>query len=130
MRFKAVGLSLLFVLILMFAATSPTKGDQQSDPRNTEHLLRWCKEPETSFDHAYCAGYVSGMADVMGLIGVGATKDFKLHFGMCTSEPYPSANAEVQAFINWAEKHPTEWGTSAQVSVLLALQETWPCLAK
>ena len=129
MRFQAVGVSLLLVLILMLASTSPTKGDQQADPRNTAHLLRWCKEPETSSDYAYCVGYVSGMADVMGLIGVGASKDFK-RYGMCASEPYPSANAEVQAFINWAEKKPTEWATSAQVGVLLALQETWPCLAK
>jgi hypothetical protein len=33
----------------------------------------------------------------------------------------------VQAFLNWAEKHPEAWSYNQIRGVILALGETWPC---
>jgi hypothetical protein len=56
-------------------------------------------------DYAYCLGFVSGHAAVMEQVGVGAQGDFRGAMGMCVSMPYPTANAEVAAFVNWAQRN-------------------------
>lgn len=38
-----------------------------------------------------------------------------------------SNGAALEAFINWAEKHPEKWAWKMQLGVNLALHETWLC---
>lgn len=127
MRLKASAAS-LFVVLATVTAPSPTHGAEE-DIKNVEHLLAWCKQPEASAEHAFCVGFVDGTADMMGMVAVNTHGDFRMHYGMCSSNPYPSVNAEVQAFILWAEKNPKVWGMPNEVGVILALADTWPCTA-
>jgi len=78
-------------------------------------------------DYAYCLGFVSGQAAVMEQVGVGGSGDFRGAMGMCVSMPYPAANAEVAAFISWAQRNPQFWSKPSAVGVILALAATWPC---
>lgn len=127
MKLKAVVLSLLFALVLGFAVSTPIHGEE--DFSNVEHLLKWCKLPETRSDHGFCAGYVVGVADMMQQVGRQGAGNFRSVFGMCVPKSLhtPSGNAEVQVFVNWAEKNPKEWGQVNEVGVVLALSEAWPC---
>jgi Rap1a immunity proteins len=45
---------------------------------------------------------------------------------MCITE-HVSSGAMVQAFRNWAERKPKDWGKEAVLEVMNALHETWPC---
>jgi Rap1a immunity proteins len=45
---------------------------------------------------------------------------------MCITE-HVSSGAMVQAFRNWAERNPKDWGKEAVLGVMNALHETWPC---
>ena len=38
-----------------------------------------------------------------------------------------TTGAMVQAFKNWAQKHPADWSTLAHDGVFDAIKETWPC---
>lgn len=78
-------------------------------------------------DFGYCLGFVSGMAAVMEQVGIGTTGDFRGAMGMCASMPYPTANAEVQAFVAWAQQNPQLLGKPGAVGVTMALANTWPC---
>lgn len=126
MRLKVAAASLLAVLATM-AALPSTGAAAQEDFTNTEHLLKWCKQPETSSNHAYCVGFILGVGNMMAMVGASAPSDFRVTMGICAPEPGPSPNAAVQVFINWAEKNPKYWGQSNIVGVTLALQQTWPC---
>lgn len=128
MRFKATAAS-IFIVLATVAALSPTRVAAEEDFKNTEHLLKWCKQPETSANHAFCVGFVSGIAEMMKLVALTAHGHFRMNYGMCVSDPDPGGNAEVQAFINWTEKNPKNWGMLNEVGVILALSETWPCTA-
>jgi hypothetical protein len=89
-----------------------------------QELHDWCKEPHSAPRSGYCLGYVSGIAEMMLKLGHDHPEDAH---GMCGE---PTRAALVQAFVNWAEKHPEEWGSSDQLGVRTALAEIWPCPAK
>lgn len=125
---KAKAAAGLVIAVLVLTATTPTKGDDQ-DLRSTETLLGFCKQQLAFPGHSFCLGYVSGIAGMMEEFSVKTTGAVRQRYGMCVSSPYPSANAEVQAFINWAEKNPRAWGLDMQAGVILALSDTWPCAA-
>lgn len=129
MRFKASVASLLVVLATV-AALSPTRVAAEEGFTNTEHLLKWCKQPETSANHAYCVGYIEGVSNMMVLVGTDAQGAFRKNVGMCYPDPPPSVSAVVQAFINWAERNPKHWADLNVIGVVVALSQTWPCTAE
>ncbi len=115
-------------LLAVCCTSSSVAQIQQQDVTSTESLLQMCRVTNNnSPDRGYCMGFVTGMANMMEAIGLQGTGDFKKMYGMCVSAPFPSGNAEIQAFINWAEKNPKQWGQSNVVGVILALASTWPC---
>jgi hypothetical protein len=117
---------LLLVLVGCFATSMPSQA-QTPDVSNIEFLLRACKSSEGSAEHTFCLGFVSGIADMMEQVGLQGAGRFKPTWGMCVSKPFPTGNAEVQAFVNWAERNPKEWGRDYMIGVVVALRETWPC---
>jgi hypothetical protein len=57
--------------------------------------------------------------------------DYGDNFALC-SEPkgtVPTGREMIQAFVNWAEKHPESWSQRNIYGVALALRESWPCSA-
>ena len=87
-------------------------------------LLRFCKEEKGSPHKLICLGYISGIGDTMQVVGVEALSDKTRDFAMCGIARY---NAMVQAFVNWAEKHPKRWEEPRRFGVMAALKELWPC---
>lgn len=88
---------------------------------DVQRLYNRCKEPESSQLNFVCLGYIAGVGETMDFLGL----DRASHpFAICGR---PSHGAMVQAFINWAEKHPSEWKESEVFGVMQALAESWPC---
>lgn len=78
--------------------------------------------------------FISGVASAMQGVGyvvndTNATAAERLPlvpFAMCFQDDV-SFGQMKQVFINWAEKHPTDWQRPEGAGVWLALQEAWPC---
>ena len=118
------GLRLLAILSVAFVVPHAEANDLNS----TEGLLAMCKSNGAGY--SYCLGFISGTAAVMEQVGLGTSGAFRGAFGMCVSMPYPTGNAEVAAFIIWAEKNPQQWATPSAVGVMTALAGAWRCAAQ
>jgi hypothetical protein len=99
---------------------------------NVQKLLQECSAENPSYDLFHCIGYVNGIGDMMGLIGLLITKSNERtpnlgRFAFCPGKPAPTYGARLQAFKNWAQSHPEKWGDQAFVGVITALREVWPC---
>ena len=112
-------------LLLFFSVVSVGSHAQASDISSTEGLLEMCRS--NGADYGYCLGFISGTAAVMEQVSLGTSGQFRGAMGMCVSMPYPSPNAEVQAFVNWAQRNPQLGGKPSAVGVMMALANTWPC---
>jgi hypothetical protein len=87
-----------------------------SDPTTPQDLARWTG----------CRDYILGIRDALALNGELRIQDGIKAIGICDVPRDLPADAFVQVFINWAEKHPEEYGTH-RFSVISALIEKWPC---
>jgi len=91
---------------------------------NVEELYRKCKSD--GIEKTYCAGFLTGAAMRMY---EGAAKKMDnpadREFLLCGEDV--TGGVIIQAFINWAEKHPEKWGEEMRVGVNAALHEMWPC---
>jgi hypothetical protein len=116
-----------FGLALGFAAAPPACAEEEL---TTGRLLQECNETEGSADWTYCFGIILGVSGVLLVNGnlVDANKNRVPDNGvsMCITE-HVSSGAMVQAFRNWAERNPKDWGKKAVLGVMNALHETWPC---
>jgi hypothetical protein len=77
--------------------------------------------------------YAAGIGDVMSLAGQDLlhssdriVREELVDLSMCPNNGY-TYGALKQAFVNWAEKHPEKWTEFADLGVIIALRETWPC---
>jgi hypothetical protein len=71
----------------------------------------------------YCAGFFTSSVDSMMVLGAEVSTQA---LGICPKTAI-TAGAAVQAFKNWAQKHPEAWGLQRYLGVLWALQEVWSC---
>ena len=114
-------------LALGLAAAPPVSAEGEF---TTGELLQACNGTSPSRNQSYCFGFVLGAYDVMHANGnmVDANKNPLPGNGVstCSDEPV-RADAMVQAFRKWAERNPKDWGKPADVGVINALHETWPC---
>jgi hypothetical protein len=94
--------------------------------QDIQKLLEKCNaEGEENYKQFYCIGYVAGIGDAMRLNGQSGLLD---QMSICGEEG--TYGAMVQAFMNWAQKHPERWGEHSSVGVITALRESWPCKAR
>ena len=82
-------------------------------------------------DMTYCIGFVAGIGATMSLTGSWLMTEPELKardpgISICYTGIL-SPGAMIQAFRNWAEKHPESWGARDALGVMHALNETWPC---
>ena len=97
---------------------------------NVQDLYLDCRAPERSPKWALCIAYISGVGNMMQLVGstqLAHPNEWYAPLGICGD---PSNGAMMQAFINWAEKNPQEWSTPRIIGVPNALISTWPCQQK
>jgi hypothetical protein len=124
--------ALFFGRNVAIAQTSPSPADF-----TTQGLYALCKSPN-SVDNLRCGEYLGGVSDIMSLSGTGselpdysaAQRSALKVLGLC----FPASEANgvtvgvlVQVFINWAEKHPTQWNIHRSFGAAAAFQEAWPC---
>jgi hypothetical protein len=96
---------------------------QAAEPtRSVQSLYTRCTAADIH-DQMFCAGYFTSSIDNMMVLGVDASTRA---FGICPKVSI-TVGASVQAFKNWAQKHPEAWGLPRYVGVAWALQEVWSC---
>lgn len=97
---------------------------QAKDPSTSiESLYEQCNETDL-YKQTFCAAYIAGVAEILGRVGL--DKSARPLSGICWKGDV-SYSAMVQAFKNWAQKHPEAWGMPRYGGVMWALKETWPC---
>ena len=90
-------------LAVMLGCVMPAHADDY----NVQSLHSFCKSPKASVRDTFCLGYFAG-------------EDLRA----CGHISY---GAEVQAFMNWVEKHPEQRTSPREFGVVSALSEAWPC---
>ncbi len=112
-------------LILVCALATPAFGQD-----NVQGLMMKCDNSNASDQQFYCYGRVTAVFEMMLLNGVTIAQHdhaVKTMLSVCEVGHLPSYGAQVQAFINWAKKHPEKWNENDLDGIMTALQETWPC---
>ena len=113
-----------FAVIAALAFSVSAHADNQH--LNVQSLYLACKDSNGP-TAMLCSGYVGGIGEMMHALGTQIPDDPKLRiFGICGTM---SHGAMVQAFVNWADKHPERWADVGVLGVMSALIETWPCPA-
>ena len=125
--------SMFFILAVALSLTVPTfVNSQEGNQIGVRELSRRC-ESQNEIEHAFCLGYVSGVAHQVKWNGL-AYKDLtNLHdativafMAACPSSDV-SDEATLQVFKNWAKNHSDQGGSDAQLGVMNALVAMWPC---
>ena len=124
---------MFFVLVVALSLTVPAfVNAQEGNQIGVRELSRRC-ESQNDIEHAFCLGYVSGVAHQVKWNGL-AYKDLtNLHdativafMAACPSSDV-SDEATLQVFKNWAKNHSDQGGSDAQLGVMNALVAMWPC---
>jgi hypothetical protein len=98
------------------------------EPPTVQQLYEDCKDQTREL---HCVGVISGVSGMMRLIASLANRaetaeDRQLMLGLAACGDWTDQTA-VQAFKNWAEKHPEHRGVEGRFGVMVAISETWPC---
>lgn len=110
---------------LLLLALLPVCAQSQDKPATVQWLYGECTAPQAA-SQIYCAGYVRGIVDAL-LINAELLHDNKtLRAEMALCGTVSNA-AAVQAFKNWAEKHPEAWSEPMFAGVVVALRDLWGC---
>jgi hypothetical protein len=100
-----------------------------AESRTVQQLFSECEAGMNNegsvFNYGYCLGAVAGVSQVMAANCDGGKSEPSLAW-LSASLP-PSHGAGVQAFVNWAEAHPEQWGAYELTGVILAIRQTFPC---
>lgn len=131
---------LTFVLAATLALAGCAAAIAQERRTDVQQLYNDCKSPRGSFENTLCIGYVVGVGQQMFYAGEtfrGLRKNEPKDNGRAIatlfllsacSQSSVSNGAMVQAFVNWAARHPERWTDKRQIGVWEAIQNTWPCL--
>jgi hypothetical protein len=111
-------------MALVFSLATTACAADSSTPKTVQDFKQSC-ENRDSPDQLFCVGYIAGVAQMM--IAIGVVKPSPEAFAMCPGEPFPSYGADLQVFINWADKHPEKWAEKAFFGVVESLRDKWPC---
>jgi|GEM_PF-1895266 hypothetical protein len=122
------------VVLLSTIAAVPTFAEFEGKTEwDVQELYKQCKGRQGSLDEIFCLEFVSAVARRVFTNGL-ALKDIKdRHHLMTTSIPSAcpetivSNDAMVEAFRQWANEHIEKWSASAQIGVMQAMRDTWPC---
>jgi hypothetical protein len=114
-------------------------GQSEPDNKTTVQLLyEACQQARGSPSLNFCLGFVAGTGYLMTVNAAALHKIpssstlarvYVGNLGICSADGMsnPTGGAMVQAFINWAAKHPEHWGDMPISGVIMALASTWPC---
>ena len=112
-----------FAIILASQCLCAARAGPPPDFATVHGLYHTCSG-EDDLSKGYCLGFIAGVAATMRTSTL--TLGQQRSFAFCAPKSTTHEQA-VQAFKNWHEQHPEHWQRSAEVGVMAALQETWPC---
>jgi hypothetical protein len=115
---------IIFAVSLVLGSMMSIAVGRAEDKQNIQWLYHACKNRDDNFNYLLCVGYVSGIGDLMHVNGGAPHRDTGWDDRLCGD---PSYGAQVQAFVNWAEKHPNLWQYPRPFGVVTALREAWAC---
>ena len=116
MRKVIIGAALVVFLI------SSHVGAKTSSTETVQDLLAVCKDLKRNPDGMYCLGIANGV--MITLMAINAENN---KMGACFP-PRKTTNGQIiQAFINWSERNPKNWGLPAGLGMVFSTMEMWPC---
>ena len=95
-------------------------------PETVQEFLSACKgrdkyTEDQGLTYSYCTGVALGVMSTLQLLK-------KSNQIQTPCIPRETSNGQiVQAFLNWAEKNPTEWQIHTVTGFMMAIYNTWPC---
>ena len=117
--------------VLSTIAPVPTFAEFENTDWNVQDLYKQCKGG--SLDEIFCLEFVSRMARQVFMNGL-TLKDIKdppdlmtMSIPSACPNSFVSNDAMVEAFSEWANQHIEKWSASAQIGVMQAMRDTWPC---
>lgn len=96
---------------------------QARDPSMSVQALYAKCTATDRYEQMYCAGFFTASLDTMIVLGTDVSSQA---LGICPKTTV-TVGAAVQAFKNWAQKHPEAWSLQRYLGVSWALQEVWSC---
>ena len=119
-------------VVLSTIAPVPTFAEFKKTEWNVQELYKQCTY-KGSLDKIFCLEFVSSVARQVFTNGV-ALKDIKdppdlmtMSIPSACPKSFVSNDAMVEAFSEWANQHIEKWSASAQIGVVQAMRDTWPC---
>lgn len=111
--------------------TLVSHGVQAQQPQfDVQELYDQCKQKSDTQASTFCLGFIAGIADVMRHNGDRRSSMDAAQWAAVSELALcggPSYGAYIQAFMNWAQKHPEYWGERNFQGVVAALHQAWPC---
>jgi hypothetical protein len=102
-------------VVLSFILAAHALPSRPGTDGTVQFLREDCRAPHHSSQEAQCLGYIRGAADQLFA-----------QEQICLAAP-SAGEAGVQAFLDWADKHPQSWGVPTWTGVMAALVQAWPC---
>jgi Rap1a immunity proteins len=119
-------------VILSTIAPVPTFADFEKTEWDVQELYKECTY-KGSLDKIFCLEFVSNVARQAFTNGL-ALKDIKdppdlmtMSIPSACPKSFVSNDAMVEAFSEWANEHLEKWSANAQIGVMQAMRDTWPC---
>ena len=111
------------ILTLLLITAAPAAAQPQAQMR-TDELMWQCEGVAAAPVEAiaFCVGYLSGFTDLNSVI-----KQMTKWSPFCLPAQGVSRDQVRLVFVKWAKDHPSALHESARVSVMLALDEAFPC---
>jgi len=114
--------------------TQPAFASDASQPDSVQAMREWCHATMDDPRRSACIAFVSGIGSYMIEIGVYQMdttirqeyREALTKVSICPKEAV-SGGQFVQVFLNWSDKNPKEWQSTATAGVFAALIEAWPC---
>jgi Rap1a immunity proteins len=120
-------------VVISTIAPVPTFAEFEKTEWNVQELYKQCRGRKGSLDEIFCLEFVSGVARQVFTNGL-ALKDIKdppdlntMSIPSVCPRSFVSNDAMVEAFSEWANQHIEKWSASAQIGVMQAMRDTWPC---
>jgi hypothetical protein len=114
---KGIGAAVLALALL------GAPGAKAEEQLNVQRLISLCRGIDV--EKGFCLGFVAGVVSIMAQTG-STTDGPKKIMGACLPS-FVSNSQFRQVFLNWADKNPQLWQRDAELGVVWAVSQIWPC---
>ena len=123
---------LMGAVFLSTIAPVPTFAEFENTEWRVHDLYKQCNNKGV-VDEVFCLEFVSSVARQAFMNGL-ALRHIKdppdlmtMSIPSACPKSFVSNDVMVEAFSAWANQHLENWSASAQIGVMQAMRDTWPC---